>query len=76
MALSQLEGMIRQYVVNSNQSFVESESLTKQMEELQSFLASFSLSCNDVQTPDGQLPNSGTRFVDQDKLAETIKWDH
>jgi methyl-accepting chemotaxis protein len=76
MALSRLEGMIRQYVVNSNQSFVESESLTKQTEELQRLLASFSLSCNDARNPDGQLTGSGTRLVDQDQLAEAIKWDH
>ncbi len=75
MALSQLEGMIRQYVVNSNQSFVESESLTRQTEELHRLLESFSLSSNDARNPGGQLPDPGTRFVDQDQLAEAIKWE-
>jgi methyl-accepting chemotaxis protein len=75
IALNQMERMTRQYVVNSNQSMVESEGLTKQAEAMQDTVASFRLSSNGTPDPDENHPGSDKFHIDPKLLAEAIKWD-
>jgi methyl-accepting chemotaxis protein len=75
MALNQLAKMTQQYVSNSNQSLVESESLMKQAEALQDLVMTYALSSNSVIPIGEDQPNAGPMKIDPKLLAEIIKWD-
>jgi methyl-accepting chemotaxis protein len=75
MALTQLAKMTQQYVSNSNQSLIESESLMKQAEALQDLVMTYALSSNNVVPTGEDQSNGGPMKIDPKLLAEMIKWD-
>ncbi len=75
IAMNQLNKMTAQYVANSNQSSVSSETLSGKAEAMQDLVASFQLNINGIQDKADQKSAANPMPVNQKLLEEAIRWD-
>jgi methyl-accepting chemotaxis protein len=79
VSMNQLTRMTQQYVSNSNQSIVTSESLSRSAEAMQELVGSFLLSSGnnsaEAEHPVENLP-VGKEHIDRKLLDEAIRWEY
>jgi len=74
--MNQLEKMTQQYVSNSGQSIVASETLSGQAEAMQDLVATFQLSDGQAADAPGAPSDSGPARVNTKLVQDAVRWEY